>query len=123
MDIELKQIANYILKLNKVPIAALKRTNRRKVYLLGKVGVTDIDITTDSMSILLMSDDSLFRELMHIYHDFEDHKENEFSVVVNKNTEIANLSFFEKKEVHKFDFKITNEQIKIKDEFGRVSFL
>lgn len=123
MDIELKQIANYILKLNKVPIAALKRTNRRKVYLLGKVGVTDIDITTDSMSILLMSDDSLFRELMHIYHDFEDHKENEFSVVVNKSTEIANLSFFEKKEVHKFDFKITNEQIEIKDESGRVSFL
>lgn len=116
MKKDLESVANYILNINNVPLAALKRTSRPKVYLFGKNGVVDVDMSSKGLSLLVMSTEGLQRELMHIYHDFEDHTKEEFTVTVNKTLELSELPFFENQNVHKFNITVDKDGFKIIDE-------
>lgn len=123
MNKDLEKIVNYILNINNIPLAALKRTPRRKVYLFGKQMPSDVDMSEYSISILVMSQDGMFRDLMNIYHNFEDHKETELEITVNKTLEISELPFFAEKEVHKFKLSIENKQLIIEDEQKNIAKL
>lgn len=111
MDIELNKVLDYILRVNNIPLKALKNTRRSPISLFGKNGFADISFSENDLSVLVY--DNVGNELVNLYQDEE---MKDILVTVYNNEELSGLSYFRNKSEASFKLSLKNKEVTIKDQ-------